>query len=105
MGELQFASGHSVHFGSILRIPGKGDETNVPFAFAAGTTIKKLPLPGKPMLWVHFTYSMNPYEDKNYSLFRKDDPLNKPAHRTYLLNSLEKDTGKSMIGLGLVWDL
>lgn len=105
MGEFQFASGHSVHFGSILRIPGKGDETNVPFAFAAGTTIKKLPLPGKPMLWVHFTYSMNPYEDKNYSLFRKDDPLNKPAHRTYLLNSLEKDTGKSMIGLGLVWDL
>lgn len=48
---------------------------------------------------------MNPYEDNNYTLFRADDPLNKPLHRTYLLNSLYEDVTTSQISLGLIWNL
>ncbi|WP_407425046.1 hypothetical protein [Treponema sp.] len=77
--------------------------------FAFGFMVKKTPLPGHPRFWAHFTYGMDPYEDNNYSLFRADDPTCKPAHRTYLLNTLDDTTGDSnttsYVRLGLIWDL
>ena len=95
----------NVHLGSIIRAEETKDDTTVPFACAFGFSVKNIPIPGKPMLWTHFTYSMNPYEDNNYSMFRADDSSNKPMHRTYLLNSLNEETTKSHISIGLIWDL
>ena len=105
MANAQITDPLNFHVGSIVRNDNTSDDKNVPFAFAAGVSIKNVPLPGKPMLWTHFTYSMNPYEDNNYSMFRADDPSNKPLHRTYLLNSLNNETTKSHISIGLIWDL
>ena len=83
--------------------------TQQPLGFALGFEIKKVRLPGRPKFWMHFTYGMDPYEDKNYMLFRADDKTNKPLHRTYLLNTLDaysKGTNvASYIRLGLIWDL
>ncbi len=83
--------------------------TQQPLGFAVGFEIKKVRLPGRPKFWMHFTYGMDPYEDKNYMLFRADDKTNKPLHRTYLLNTLDaysKGTNvASYIRLGLIWDL
>ncbi len=94
-------------FGSVVRK--SDDETVVPFAFALGVTFRKIPLPGKPRLWTHFTYSMFPYTDTNYTLRRYDEENEKYPHRTYLLNDLDGDGGtymyKSRMSLGLVWDL
>ena len=48
---------------------------------------------------------MNPYEDNNYSIYRRDEALEKWEHRTYLMNTLDGDTNTSHISLGLIWDL
>ncbi len=90
--------------GAIVRA-GNDDDTNVPFAFSLGARFKQLPLPGKPMLWAHFTYGMNPYEDNGYSLYRYDEANEKYQHRTYRLNSLDSEATKSHISVGLIWDL
>lgn len=95
----------AAHAGSIVRHSGGDDDTNVPFAFALGAKFKNVPLPGRPMLWAHFTYGMNPYEDNNYSIYRRDEALEKWEHRTYLMNTLDGDTNTSHISLGLIWDL
>lgn len=95
----------NVHAGSLVRVSAAENAAFVPAGFALGASFKQIPLPGKPMLWAHFTYGMNPYEDNNYTLFRADDPLNKPLHRTYLLNSLYEDVTTSQISLGLIWNL
>lgn len=95
----------NVHFGGLLRTYAQSDASSVPVGLAAGVKINKVPLPGSPFFWIHFCYGMNPYEDNNYTLFRADDELNKSAHRTYLLNSLDSNTTKSQISLGLVWAL
>lgn len=83
--------------------------TEQPLGFALGFEIKKTVLPGHPKFWMHFTYGMDPYEDDNYALFRADDKTNKPAHRTYLLNTLDDYAGgtnvASFIRAGLIWDL
>ena len=105
MANAQITDPLNVHVGSIVRNDATHADTNVPFAFAVGMSVKKVPLPGRPMLWVHFTYSMNPYEDNNYSLYRADDSQNNPLHRTYLLNTLNEDTTTSHISIGLIWDL
>ena len=100
----------SVTFGSVVRDDKTDDkDLTVPFAFAMGASIKDLPLPGKPMLWAHFTYSMFPYTDTNYNLRRYDEENSKYAHRTYLLNELDGSEDnckyKSRVSLGLVWNL
>ncbi|MBQ8013573.1 MAG: hypothetical protein IJ257_04140 [Treponema sp.] len=80
-----------------------------PLGVALGFSVNKVPLPGRPKFWMHFTYGMDPYEDKNYTLFRADDPQNKAPHRTYLLNTLDDtvsdDNTASYLRLGLIWDL
>ena len=95
----------NVHAGAIVRAYAEKDDTSVPFGFAAGLKINNIPLPGSPFVWTHFAYGMNPYEDNNYTLYRADDVLNKPSHRTYLLNSLEDSLTKSQISFGLIWSL
>ncbi len=95
----------NVHGAAILRINSTEDASFVPMGFAFGAKFDKLPLPGSPSLWTHFCYGMNPYESDNYSLYRADDSQNKPAHRTYLLNTLEGSTTKSQISMGLIWNL
>ena len=83
--------------------------TRQPLGFALGFEVKKVRLPGQPKFWMHFTYGMDPYEDKNYMLFRADDKTNKALHRTYLLNTLDGYAKginvASYIRLGLIWDL
>lgn len=93
----------NLHLGSIIR--SNTDASTVPFALAAGFYLKKTGLPGSPKLWAHFTYGMNPYEWYNYSMYRRDDPSLNPAHRTYLLNTLNENTNTSEISIGLIWDL
>lgn len=105
MLNLEFNDKYSAHFGTIVRHDKDDDDTNVPFAFSVGGSIKRIPLPGKPMLWIHATYGMNPYEDNNYTLYRADDPLERATHRTYLLKSLDSNTTISQIAVGLIWDL
>ncbi len=95
----------NVHAGSVIRVYSEKEAAQVPFGFAVGAKFADIPLPGHPFFWVHACYGMNPYEDNNYSLYRADDELNKPAHRTYLLNSLDQNMTKSQISLGLVWSL
>ena len=102
MANADLTDRYNVHAGSIVRA--SDDSTIVPFACAVGFSVKHIPFPGKPMLWVHATYSMNPYEDNNYSLFRADDPLNRMPHRTYLLNTLDNNT-TSHVSIGMIWDL
>jgi hypothetical protein len=48
---------------------------------------------------------MDPYEDNNYTLFRADDSVNKPAHRTYMLKTLNDYTDKCRFSIGLIWEL
>lgn len=106
MLNIEFNDKYAAHIGSVIRNDKDDDDTNVPFAFAIGTSIRNLPLPGHPMLWIHATYSLNPYEDVNYALYRADDPLERAPHRTYLLNTLDYDsTTTSEISVGLIWDL
>ncbi len=106
MLNCEFNDKYSAHFGAVVRNDKDDDDTNVPFAFAVGGSIKNLPLPGHPRLWIHATYSLNPYEDNNYTLYRADDPLNRAPHRTYLLNTLDySSVTTSEISVGMIWDL
>ncbi|MDR2070827.1 MAG: hypothetical protein LBP81_05370 [Treponema sp.] len=96
----------SVTCASLIRSSADEDVAFVPFGFAAGvsllTNIKAI---GKPRVWMHFTYAMDPYEDNNYSLYRYDDPDNGLKHRSYRLNHLYDFVDKSRISFGLIWDL
>lgn len=106
MLNVEFNDKYAAHFGAVVRNDKDDDDTNVPFAFAVGGSIRKIPLPGHPMLWVHATYSLAPYEDNNYTLYRADDPLERASHRTYLLNTLDySSVTNSEISVGLIWDL
>ena len=91
--------------GAIIRNDNTDDKTNVPLAFALGFSVKSLPLPGKPMLWTHFTYGMFPYTDNNYTLRRLDEEQDMSTHRTYLLNDLTDYSTVSRISVGLIWNL
>lgn len=96
----------NVHAGSLIRInKNKDDKTFVPFGISAGFTLKKLSLPGNPQVYVHGTYGMNPYSENQYSLYRADNSLNIPGHRTYLLNDLYEDFTTSQISFGMIWAL
>lgn len=99
----------STTFGSVIRNDKTDDDTVVPAAFAFGVSIQKLPLPGHPRFWTHFTYSMFPYTDNNYTLRSYAAENEKYHHRTYLLNELDGTKNdckwKSRVSLGLVWDL
>ncbi|MDR1787660.1 MAG: hypothetical protein LBR16_04335 [Treponema sp.] len=91
---------------SVLRQKSDADPTLVPFGAAAGVSYKTgVKALGSPQVWCHFVYGMDPYEDVNYSLYRLDDPLNRPTHTTYLLNSLYENVYQSRISVGLIWDL
>jgi hypothetical protein len=91
---------------SLIRTAADEDPSFVPFGFAAGTSIKtKLKAIGKPRIWMHVTYGMDPYEDNNYSLYRYDDPDNRLKHRSYRLNHLYDFVDKSRVSFGLIWDL
>ena len=89
----------------IVRADKTDDDTTVPLAFALGASVKRLPLPGKPMLWTHFTYGMFPYTDTNYELRRRDAEQDKSPHRTYLLNDVTGYATISRISFGLIWNL
>ena len=93
----------NLHLGSIIR--SNEEAATVPFAISTGFFLKKTPLPGSPKIWAHFTYGMNPYEWYNYSMYRRDDPSLNPAHRTYLLNTLNENTNTSEVSLGFIWDI
>lgn len=99
----------NVTFGSVIRSDKTDSDTIVPAAFALGFSLKNLPLPGQPRLWTHFTYSMFPYTDNNYTLRRWDEENDMSTHRCYLLNELDGSENdcqyKSRISLGLIWDL
>lgn len=91
--------------GMIYRSYETSSDANQPLGFALGCAFNRTVLPGHPKLWMHFAYGMDPFEDNNYSLYRKDDPMNKPLHRTYLLNTLDENMAASFIRVGLIWDL
>jgi len=95
----------NLHAGAILRSKAEEDKTFVPFGFAFGAKVEKLPVFGKPAFWTHFSYGMNPYSENNYSLYRADNGMNKAPHRTYLLDDLYEDYTTSHIGFGLIWNL
>jgi hypothetical protein len=95
----------NVHAGSVIRVYSEKEATQIPLGLAFGAKFNGIKLPGHPSFWTHFCYGMNPYEDNNYSLYRADDPQNKAAHRTYLLNGLDTNMTKSQISLGLIWNL
>lgn len=95
----------SVNGGAVIRARSQKQASDQPAGFALGCAMRKLPLPGSPMVYAHFTYGMDPYEDVNYSVFRADDPQNEPSHRTFLLNSLDSESTSSYIRLGFIWDL
>lgn len=95
----------NVFTGGLYRAYAEESATNQPLGFAAGYAFNYTPLPGHPKFWMHFAYGMDPFEDNNYSLFRADDALNKPIHRTYLLNTLEGNMTNSFIRMGLIWNL
>jgi hypothetical protein len=76
-----------------------------PLGLALGASIKTGWKFGAPRLWTHVAYGMDPYEDNNYTLFRADDPLNAPNHRTYMLKTLNDFTDKCRISIGLIWEL
>ncbi len=94
----------NIHLGSLFNLQKEDDDAVIPFGIAFGFSVKSINLPGKPMIWMHFTYAMNPYEDNNYTLYRADDPQNKLQHKSYLLNSVETENA-SHIALGLIWNL
>lgn len=102
---MELTDRFSVNGGAIIRGHSASDPTNQPAGFALGCAMKRIPLPGRPMIYAHFAYGMDPYEDVNYSVFRADDPQNEPSHRTFLLNSLESETNASYIRVGFIWDL
>lgn len=91
--------------GMLYRVYATESATDQPLGFAVGCALKTTPLPGHPMLWTHFAYGMDPFEDNNYSLYRADDPQEKPLHRTYLLKTLDSNMTNSFIRLGLIWNL
>ncbi|WP_294429109.1 hypothetical protein [uncultured Treponema sp.] len=95
----------NVFGGMLYRAYENKTDKNQPLGFALGFAVNKTPLPGHPKLWAHFAYGMDPFEDNNYSLYRADDPLNKPIHRTYLLNTLDDNNYNSFVRVGLIWDL
>ncbi len=95
----------NVFTGCIYRAYSTESASNQPLGFTVGFAFNTVSLLGHPKLWAHFAYGMDPYEDNNYSLYRADDPLNKPLHRTYLLNSLDENNYNSFIRLGLIWNL
>jgi hypothetical protein len=91
---------------SLVRTAAEKDAAFVPFGFAAGASLlTSLNAIGKPRIWMHFTFGMDPYEDSNYSLYRYDDPDNRLKHRSYRLNHLYDFIDKSRISFGLIWDL
>ncbi len=96
-------------FGSVIRDDNTDSDTNVPFAFAVGASLKNMPLPGHPRLWTHFTYGMFPYTDNNYTLRRWDEENDLSTHRSYLLNEVDGTTDdcqyKSRVSVGLIWNL
>ncbi len=93
------------HAGAILRNKAEEAAAFVPFGFALGMKIAKIPVLGKPMFWTHFSYGMNPYSENNYSLYRADNWMNKTPHRTYLLNDLYEDYTTSHISFGFIWNI
>lgn len=95
----------NVTIGAIVRTYNADDDKNVPFGFAIGASWKNLPCSGHPMVYIHFTHGMDPYEDNMYSLYRRDDPQLKTLHRTYLLNSLDTATAESHVRVGIIFDL
>ncbi|WP_191014587.1 hypothetical protein [Treponema zioleckii] len=99
----------NVTFGSVIRDDNTDSDTNVPAAFALGASVNNLPLPGHPSLWTHFTYSMFPYTDNNYTLRRWDEENELSTHRSYLLNELSGEENdcryKSRVSVGLIWNL
>lgn len=105
MAEAKITDSFNIHGASIIRDVNGNDPKNVPFAFSLGTSFEKVPVAGHPKLWIHFTYGMNPYEDNNYSVYRKDQAQDDWTHRTYLLNTLDKDISTSHVSVGMIWDL
>lgn len=96
----------SATMAGIYRGKTSDDAAHQPIGLAAGVSIKTdIKFLGKPTFWLHMTYGMDPYEDVNYDLYRADDSANKPAHRTYKLNSLDSATTESRISFGFIWDL
>jgi len=90
----------SATVGSVIRM-----DSPSPVGFAVGASIKTGWKIGAPLLWAHMAYGMDPYEDNNYSLFRADDPSNRPVYRTYLLNRLNDYIDKCRVSIGLIWEL
>ena len=90
----------TANIGAIIR-------TDSPSAlgFALGASVKTNWRFGAPRLWAHMAYGMDPYEDNNYTLFRADDPVNNPPHRTFLLNSMNDFIDRCRISIGLIWEL
>lgn len=106
MLNIDLSNSMSINSAAIIRSSTEELTTLVPFGFAIGFSTK-LSFIGSPRFWAHFTYSMNPYEYFNYSLYRKDDASVGYAHRTYLLNCTDSvyANTESNISLGLIWDL
>ena len=102
---LNVTDNFDVNAAALFRSYSEDKDTNQPLGFALGCSMKKTKLPGHPMAYAHFTYGMDPYEDVNYSVYRADDPRNEAEHRTFLLNSLEKEMTSSYIRIGFIWDL
>ncbi|MBR1535972.1 MAG: hypothetical protein IJ630_03435 [Treponema sp.] len=108
MLSFDFNDDYSAHIGSVIRNDVEKDATNVPLGLAFGATVRNLPIPGHPQLWVHFTYGMSAddvYQDNNYTLYRADDSLERSVHRTYLLNKLDSGLTTSQIAVGMIWAL
>ncbi len=105
MANVDVSDRLSLHSGALIRSKKEADPTLVPFGIAAGFSLKKISMPGNPMLYLHGTYGMNPYSENQYSLYRADNSLNQATHRTYLLNDLNSDTTTSQISIGCIWDL
>jgi hypothetical protein len=91
----------TVTAGSVIRA-----DSPSPLGFSLGVSIKTNWI-RTPRLWAHIAYGMDPYEDNNYTLYRADDPLNKPIYRTYLLNRLDEEysNNRCRISIGLIWEL
>ena len=92
----------SANIGSIIRAMGYHNSI---LGFAVGASIKTGWKFGAPRLWTHITYGMDPYEDNGYSLFRADDPVNRPGNRTFLLNRLNDSVDICRFSIGLIWEL
>ena len=90
----------SATLGAIIRV-----DSPSPVGVAVGASVKTNWKFGKPRLWTHIAYGMDPYEDNNYTLYRADDPLNRPLYRTYMLKTLNEFTDKCRISIVLIWEL